>query len=279
MAVLGILCAVSSGVNAQEFKEHISKEFQVQKAAATVLAIYDLEGSVNVVGYAGSAVEIEIEKVVTAKSEESLEQGKKEFKLELQQTGDSILVYIAEPWDTRPNIQHWEERHRRIEYNVALQFTVKVPFDMNLDVRTVNNGKISIQDVAGALRAHNVNGPVTIKNAKGTTDARTINGDVTINYLSVPAESSEYYTLNGILTVTYPQSLSADLQFKSMNGEFYTEFENMAPLPAQVTKDVEKRKDGTLYKLNVARQVRIGNGGRLFRFETMNGNIYIKKQS
>ena len=40
-----------------------------------------------------------------------------------------------------------------------------------------------------------------------------------------------------------------------------------------------KEGDGTVYKLNKTTAIRIGSGGKLFEFETLNGNVYIKKQS
>jgi DUF4097 and DUF4098 domain-containing protein YvlB len=150
---------------------------------------------------------------------------------------------------------------------------------MNVVVSTVNRGDIVVQDVAGSLDINNVNGPITIRNAKGATKVRTINGDVTVNYLDVPSSASDYYTLNGELSVTYPASMSAICQFKSMNGSFYTDFSDVVVLPAQVEKNQERTGDGIRYKLNVAKQVKIGGGGKLFKFETMNGDIYVKKQS
>ena len=276
---LGMLCAARPAANAQEFKEHIKKEFPVQKAVATVLAIYDLEGSINVEGYAGDKVVLEIDKVISAKTQELVETGKKEFKLEFEQKSDSIIVYTAEPYDTRPNSLWQRHNDRHIEYRCQLQFTVKVPYDMSLDIRTVNNGSLTIQNVNGSLKAHNVNGGIAIKNAKGATEARTINGGVTVNYLSVPTDSSSYYTLNGTLEVTYPAALSANIQFKSMNGAFYTDFENTEPLPLFVVKNVENAGKGTMYRLDVARRIKFGNGGTVLKFETMNGNIYVKKQS
>ncbi|HMI60358.1 MAG TPA: hypothetical protein VK518_05600 [Puia sp.] len=281
LAGLGILCAARPAADAQEFKEHIKKEFPVQRAVGTVLAIYDLEGSINVEGYAGDKVVLEIDKVISAKTSEQLETGKKEFKLEFEQKSDSIIVYIAEPYDTRPHSdwQRYNNKDRHIEYRCQLQFTVKVPYDMSLDIRTVNNGSLTIQNVNGSLKAHNVNGGIAIKNAKGATEARTINGGVTVNYLSVPTDSSSYYTLNGTLEVTYPAALSANIQFKSMNGAFYTDFENTEPLPLFVVKNIENAGKGTMYRLDVARRIKFGNGGTVLKFETMNGNIYIKKQS
>jgi hypothetical protein len=278
---LALLCLGGfSGANAQEFKEHIQKEFPVSAAATGRLAIYNLNGPIKVEGYAGDKVIVAIDKVITADDSDRLNMGKAEFRLGFDQHGDSITVYIAEPIDTRPHKwERWEGNNRNIEYDFQLSFVVRVPYAMNLLVSTVNRGDIVVQDVAGALDVNNVNGPITIKNARGATRARTINGDLTVNYLDMPATPSDYYTLNGTLSVTYPANMSGICQFKSMNGSFYTDFPNVEILPAQVTKNQEQTGSGLMYKLNIAKRIKIGGGGKLFKFETMNGDIYIKKQS
>ncbi|MDB5211555.1 MAG: hypothetical protein JWQ30_2382 [Sediminibacterium sp.] len=265
----------------EEFKEHISKQYTIQKVAGSVLAIYNLDGFIKVQGYAGDKVVIEVDKTIAAKNKEILEQGKSEVKLGFEQIGDSVVAYLLEPWDMRPH--DWRDRgnwndHRRIEYNCSLEFTVKVPFNMNLRVSTINNGDVTVKDVAGTLDVGNVNGAIAIVNAKGTTNAHTINGDLTVNYTSNPPESSSFNTLNGRLTATFQPNLSADLQFKSMNGGFYTDFDSQLLAPTLI-KNEEKRGGGTLYRLKKDTQLRIGSGGKQFKFETLNGNIYIKKQS
>jgi len=274
------LCLAQMAVHAQEFKEHISKQFTLQKTAAeSLVGVYNIFGSIKVEGYSGNQVQIEIDKTVTADSEEQLEKGKKEFKLEFEQKPDSLLTYISYPWNTRPH--HYsthDEWHRDIHYQVRLEITVKVPFNVNLQVSTVNNGDIGIKEVYGTLHVNNVNGGITIVNAKGTTTAHTINGPLTVNYLSVPPDASSYYTLNGKLDVTYPPSLSAELEFKSMNGQFYTDFENTQVMPSRIVKTQQKEGATTLYKLSQHPDVRVGAGGKTFKFETLNGNIYIKKQ-
>lgn len=265
----------------EEFKEHISKQYTIQKTTGGLLAIYNLDGFIKVEGYAGDKVMIEVDKTIRAKNKEILEQGKKEVKIGFEQLGDSVVAYLLEPWDTRPHTDrfNWNDERREIEYNCSLEFTIKVPFNMNLHVSTVNNGDIDVKNVAGNLRVNNVNGGIAITNAKGATTAHTINGDLTVNYLSNPPEASSFYTLNGKLTAVFQSNLSADLQFKTMNGAFYTDFENSQVLPPTITKNEEKRGGGTVYKLNKDTQLRIGSGGKQFKFETLNGNIYIKKQS
>jgi DUF4097 and DUF4098 domain-containing protein YvlB len=276
-----VICCAKSTALAQEFKEKVSKTFTLEKAASsTVLTLYNIAGSIKVEGYSGNQVVMEIDKTISADNSQDLETGKKEFKLGFDQKEDSIIAYIAEPYDSRPH-RNWHNGwdDRRIEYDYHLDFTIKVPIGINLHVSTINDGDISVKDVTGTLGVYNVNGAIEIANAKGTTTAHTVNGGVTVSYQDTPPEASSYYTVNGEMSITYPASLSADLQFKSMNGEFYTDFPNVEIMPARVVKSQEKKGGTTVYKLNKNMEVRIGTGGKLFKFETLNGNIYIKKQS
>lgn len=276
-----VLACAPATAQKPEFKEHLSKQFDLKKPAAqTVLGIYNIDGFIKVESYSGNKVLIEIDKTISAKTQEIVDAGKAEFKLEFAETGDSILVYISEPWDTRPNTEKRNRNwNRRIEYRSTLNYTIKVPADINLHVSTVNNGSIEVKNVTGSIKANNINGGIALENAKGATDVHTINGDVTINYLVSPPEKSSYYTLNGNIRVTYPASFSGDLQFKSFNGEFFTDFPDTQILAPEVTKNIEHKGDGTVYKLDKKTSIRIGSGGRKFKFETFNGNIYIKKQS
>ena len=277
---LGIICAIPKA-NAREFKEHISKEFNLSKdAAGSTLFIYNISGFIKVEGYAGNKVLLEMDKTITADDDKTLETGKKEFRLAFDERTDTIMAYIAEPYDSRPR-RRWQynDDRREIDYNYNVDFTVKVPFGMNLHISTVNDGIITVNNVSGTLNINNVNEEISVKNAKGTTFAHTINGDVSVNYLTNPPEESSYYTINGNIHVSYQPGLSADLQFKSMNGDFYTDFQEVERLPAMVTKVQEKKGDGIVYKLNAITSVRFGKGGKIFKFETLNGNVYIKKQS
>jgi len=275
---LALLCLAPADSHAQEFKEHIKKEFAAPNPSTEVLAIYNLNGSIRVEGYSGDKVVVDIDKSLSSDENEGLELGKHEFQLGYDQHGDSIIIYIAEPFDTRPHEWRRDEGNRRDHnYDFNLDFVVRVPFGLNLHVSTVNKGDMLVQDVTGDLSVHNVNGPITIKNAKGATSARTINGNLTVNYVTVPQGPSDYYTLNGTLEVSYPAGLSAVCQFKSWSGAFYTDFDDTQVLPAVVTRNEQHRSSGTTYKINIAKRLQIGNGGNLLKFETMNGNIYVKK--
>lgn len=276
---MGVLCSITS-LNAKEFKEHVTREFTITgDASGATLFIYNISGFIKVEGYSGNKVLLEMDKTITADDEKTLEAGKNEFKLSFSQLSDSIIAYISSPYDSRPH-RHWQENDRvDIDYEYKVDFTVKVPMNMNLHISTVNDGIITVNNVGGMLHVNNVNEEISIKNAKGTTSAHTVNGDVTVSYLTNPADESSYSTINGDIKVNYQPDLSADLQFKSMNGDFYTDFPSVQKLPASVNKVQEKKGDGLVYKLNSTTAVRFGKGGKTFKFETLNGNVYIKKQS
>jgi DUF4097 and DUF4098 domain-containing protein YvlB len=264
---------------AQSFKEHISKEYTLSEdAAGQTLFIYNINGFIKVEGYAGTKVMMEVDETISADDNLTLEAGKKEFRLGFDQKTDSIIAYIAEPFDSRPR-QRWNYDHREINYRYQADYTVKVPNTMNLHISTVNNGLINVSNVSGVLNINNVNGKITITNAKGTTNARTVNGDIAINYLVNPPEQSSYHTINGNIDIRYQQDLSADLQFKSMHGDFFTDFPETEILPASSTKNQENKNGQTIYKINKTPLVRFGKGGKVFKFETLNGNVYIRKQS
>jgi hypothetical protein len=265
---------------AQEFSEHITKEFTVGKTGNnSVLSVYNIQGSIKVEGYSGDKVVIEVDKTISAKSQDMLETGKKEFRLAFEQKGDSITAYIADPQDSRPRKSWRDGSDREVKYRFALEFVIKVPMNMSLNLSTINKGVITVDQVNGPLHLRNINGSISLNKIKGVTDARTVNGDISADYLSSPSDASTYATINGQIKVIYPANLSADLRLKSMRGAFYTDFENLSVLPAEVSKSTEKTDKGTLYKMNKNSDMRIGSGGKLFKFETLNGDIILKKQS
>ncbi|MBC8153045.1 MAG: hypothetical protein H7Z72_09050 [Bacteroidetes bacterium] len=276
-----MLSCVQSVAQPPEYTERITKEFALPSgAAASTLVIYNINGFVRVDGAATDNVTLDVDKRLTAKTTDALKTGKKEFKLVFEQKGDTIIAYIAEPFDSRPDRNNWRNRDdRRIDYDYTLDFTVKVPRAMNVRVSTVNRGDVTVTDVAGALRVRNVNGAIALTNVRGATDAHTINGNVDASYPVSPPAASAYYTLNGNIRVNYPANLSADLQFKTFQGEFYTDFSDAEMLPVQVVKTQETQGDKTVYKLDKTTAIRVGTGGKVLRFETFNGNVYIKNQS
>ena len=281
-SLLGLLVSLSSGplrAQEREAKEQISQEFTLSTDAGRhTLALHNIEGSVTVQAYAGRKVVLEATKTIRAHDAPTLELGKREVQLAFLQRNDSVVAYLKEPFDSRPNRNNCNGNHQQINYDYAVDYVVKVPYQINLHVSTINNGTVLIEGVTGTLKAYNVNGAVTLRNVQGLTTARTVNGDVEATYVAQPPGASSYNTINGEIKVTYPADLSADIHFKSMHGELFTNFPNVETLPLQVTQGKRRSGGGTQYKLTKDTAVRLGRGGKDFRFETLNGNVTIKQQ-
>ncbi len=269
-------CAPS---NAQSLKEHISKEVALPSTPSnTVIAVYNLIGSVRVEGYSGNKVLVEIDKTVSAKNKADAERGNQEFELGIDTKNDTIVIYTKAPYDTRPSQSNMSDKNNRIPYSIKLDYVIRVPHQVSLRLSTINDGKIEVSNVSGKLKVNNINGSIHVANAKSQTDLHTINGDIDISYAVAPAAGASCHTLNGTINAAYPADLSADIRLKSMNGNFYTDFPNAEVAPQTVVKK-NSSDSGTTYKLNKDTHLKIGKGENKMSFETLNGSIYIKKKS
>lgn len=255
----------------------ISRAFTLAAAAGrSTLAVYNISGSVTVQGYAGSQVLVEATKTIQADNASDLATGQREAQLGFAQHGDSVVVYLAAPFDSRPNRPN--EEHGQLPYRYTFDLVVKVPYQLQLHVSTVNEGTVRVLDVTGPLEVRNVNGAIALTNVRGTTRAWTVNGNVDATYAASPPGASSYRTINGQIRVQYPAGLGATAHFKSMHGEFYTDFADTQLLLQQVVKNQAGQGGGTAYQLTKETAVRIGSGGPDLRFETLNGNVTISRR-
>jgi len=275
-------CFAVHSVQAQkkEFKEVIKKELSYENEDTDkMLEVQNLNGSITVEGYDGAVVLGEVEKTISARTAQDLELGKKELGVKVLQEGSKLIVYPDVPnmhykngRFTNIDCNRWEER----PYDHTLNFNVRMPKNSKLKVGTINNGEVMVKNTRGSfLEANNINGGIELQNIAGKTKVHCINGEVNISYVENPSEASTYYSLNGDINIMYQKGLSADIAFKSMNGELFTEFD-VEKQYARTTRD-ESGKNDTKYRYESKPVVQIGKGGLDFDFETLNGNVIIKK--
>lgn len=276
-----LLCAGAviscAQTKAQTSKEEIEKEISLVSPAKDVtLEVYNILGSIKVVGYSGNKIMVEVDKTISAKEKEDIELGVKEFELGVEESSDKVVIYTKAPYDSRPSVKNKKDDDNR-KYSIKLDFVIKVPHDINLRISTINDGNLNVSNVYGILKVDNVNGGIGVDNAQSQAKLRTINGNIDVTSASSPADGSSYHTINGTINASYPASSSADLKLKSMNGSFYTDFPDAEVVPQTVVKKTGSEPTST-YKLNRDTHLKIGNGDNKISFETLNGNIYIKKK-
>ncbi|WP_350284907.1 DUF4097 family beta strand repeat-containing protein [uncultured Croceitalea sp.] len=270
------------GGNAQEktYNEVIKQEiaFQGDNNERT-LVIANVFGPITVEGYNGSTVQYEVKKEIFADNAQKLELGKSELQLKASQNGNAVILRPDAPYikySEKGLKFNWCNDYEEPEYKHKLSFKVKVPRNVNLKISTVNDGDIEVSNtVSEFLKVNNINGGIVLNQVQGQTDVHCINGNVDISYVTNPNKNSEYYALNGDINVTYQNALSADVSFKSMNGELFTDFD-VAKQFTRTKKEVKDSRKGK-FKYEATPVVQIGKGGVDFKFETLNGDVFLKK--
>ncbi len=78
--------------------------------------------------------------------------------------------------------------------------------------------------------------------------------------------------------MNYQKNLSAEISYKSMHGNLYTDFPNVKLLSPEFVKTTNKRKNSTVYKLESKPTIRIGKGDNKLKFKTINGDMYVRRK-
>ncbi len=281
--VLLIVMLCIGQVYGQKSVETITKEVSFKNnATENMFVARNIHGSIDVEAYSGTTIKIEIKKTITANSQAGLEKGKKEFKINIVETAHKIIVHPDAPYICFDAEYHGMNVNRgsygnKVPYNAELSYIIKVPRNISIDVSTINDGDVAVNDVqAQIIKAGNINGSIALNNVSGATEAHTINGTIDVTYAKNPVKKSSYSTINGDITINYLKNLTADVAFESMHGDLYTDF-TISEYITGGKKNRTNKKRGVKYRYTSKPLVRIGNGGTRLDFKTLNGDVSIKK--
>jgi hypothetical protein len=271
--------------------ETITKELTFTNVSPdNILVVDNIYGSIDVEGYSGKTIQVEVTKTIYADAQEDLQKGKEEIGIKSSTKEDAIYVYLDSPYSKfdleTGNFEHHEfnfssrrsYKHRKKRlYKYRLDFKIKVPKNTSIDIKAVNRGDIYVENVHGKLLiVNNINGAIDLKNVSGKTDVNALNKDINITYSKNPTEESFYHSLNGDINIKFKEGLDADISYKTMNGKFYTNFDVEKTLP-KLKKTSERKNKGTKYRLDSKEHFKIGKGTVALHFNQLNGDAIIKK--
>ena len=256
------------GVKAQET---IQKSFVLPADARKSLDIDNVYGSIEVVGGSSNQVQVTIAKTIRARSDEALQRARKEVTLDITQNAGDLKLYVNGPF--RCNCDDCRNSRDERDYVVQMDFKVQVPQQIDLQARTVNDGRVRISNVTGDFVVRNVNGRIDMDSMAGSGSARTVNGPVTVSFRQNPRAKSEFRTINGNVELRFQPGLAAAFRFKTFNGAIYTDF----PVTALPLRPVsEERRGGKLiFRADRSTGAQIGTGGPEIQIENLNGDIRI----
>jgi DUF4097 and DUF4098 domain-containing protein YvlB len=135
---------------------------------------------------------------------------------------------------------------------------------------------VVVDGTHGDFDVTNVNGRVVLRAMRGSGRASTVNGSVEATFDAAPRSESLFKTVNGDVSVTLPRTLAADLRLKSMRGAMYTDFDTVT-VPADREPARRQGQPRFVYRQRGFTTHRVGGGGPALSFETLNGDIQIKR--
>jgi hypothetical protein len=165
----------------------------------------------------------------------------------------------------------------------TVDLILRVPTACSMNLSTVNDGNIEVDNVTGDLEVNCTNGSVKLTGISGSAVAHALNEDLTAVFTKVnPQKPMSFSSLNGKIDVTLPADVKASLYLKSEQGEIYSDFdmnvmtENIAPSERNSNDGGGKKGK---FRVSVEKRTRasINGGGQEIQFRNFNGDIYIRK--
>ena|SRR5882757_8037012 len=254
--------------------EVIQKSFSVAGAAHKSIEIDNVFGSIEVVGDSSDQVQLVVDKTTRAESKDALALAHKEVTLDITQPDGGLKLYVDGPFRCQCEDGCRGSRRRDEEgYIVKMDFELHVPNNVDIKVKTVNEGRVIVRNITGNFTARNVNGDIELDGMAGSGFAHTVNGPVKVSFRENPRENSSFQSVNGNIDLLFARGLSADFRFKTFNGGVYSDFP-VTTLPAHATTE-ERHAGKVVFHADRFTAGRVNAGGPEIKIENLNGDIRI----
>lgn len=258
---LALLAAVPAApVGAQERSSDRDFRWEGTVPSGRWLYLRNLNGSVRIDRATGNRVEIVAEKTWRRGNPEDV-------RIEVTQVGSgSQDVLVCALWhensecDERGYRTRNDDSRRNRNNDVSVEFTVRVPAGVKLDVSTVNGG-LAIRGATDQVEAHTVNGGIEAESSGGPVNANTTNGDIEVRMGNSGTRDLSFETTNGSVAVYLPEPLDAEVDLRTVNGRVGSDF------PLTVSGRINPRSI----------RATIGRGGRRVELRTVNGSVELRK--
>ncbi len=275
--VAGALALASTIFSAsRDWNTEAREPFHYSFSGDRTIDVDNVNGTIQVTGDGGNTIRVEGERVTHARDRDAVDRAGREVKLDVNERGGIAQLYVNGPFrgNNRTSDYHGFHSHSDAnDYEVDYNFNIHVPRETELRLRSVN-GEMKTDQTSGKFDLHSVNGAVGMTAIAGSGAVNVVNGRIRIAFRENPKAPSEFHSVNGAIEATFPPNLSADLRLSTVNGQAYTDFDASALANAPLAQNGNGK---FVYKSDRLTRVRIGSGGPELKFETVNGDIRIKK--
>lgn len=252
-----------------ESRDAWTERFPVSTAAPT-LTIRNIWGDVRVLAGPEGEITLAAREHRSAPDQERYDRSLEFYSLNILSDENGVTVQVGD------HGQSWRGRNPCRRCRVEFQFEVRVPTGTRVYASTVNDGRVEVTGIAGAVSADNVNGPVEIQHAVACESVESVNGDVSLSFVSAPSSACTIETINGDIRLVVPGGSGMDFSLDLHNGRITSELPvDPLAMPARV-EHVEVGERHT-YRIDQTAGLRLAGGGPLFSVKSLNGDFRIQE--
>lgn len=276
LAAGALALASTVSTAARDWNTEAREPFHYSFSSVKMLDVDNVNGTIQVTGDGGNTIRIEGERVTHARDQRAIDDAKRDVKLDVNERDGIAQLYVNGPDRGNGHSSDYHGFHSHDwhdDYEVEYNFEIRVPRGTELRLQTVN-GEVKTDQTSGRFAIHGINGPVTMKAMAGSGNVNVVNGQVDVTFRESPNGACEFRSVNGAIETTFPPNLAADIHVTTLNGTAYTDFDATALANGATT---QKSNGRFVYKPDRLSRLRIGSGGPELRFQTVNGDIRIKK--
>ena len=239
-----------------EIRQVFEKTYDFQPQGTLILK--NTNGTVTVESWRRNEIEVRAIKKVKAGSRRDAELFMEKVRIEITRSRDRLRIETDYPQKRGDwGFMSWMRGRRKPQ--VTIEFDIKVPEEIDLDLGTVN-GAITVWEINGEVEVHTTNGRIELDNVYGSVKGNTVNGSIEAELKDLDRRDDiRLETVNGTIITYFPRNIDADFNARAVNGSIRTDF----PLKVR----------GKWGPKNVSGIV--GRGGALINLKTVNGSIKI----
>jgi DUF4097 and DUF4098 domain-containing protein YvlB len=245
----------SFGVAAGKAQETWTRSYKL--APGSRLELINTNGKISAEPAEGDSVEVSGVRTAKASSDDAAKEllGKVEMREEV--SGSSVRIEVRTP------------RFSGMSGH-SVEWTIKVPKGVNVDLRTVNGG-VRLQGLQGDIAARTTNGGVSGKGIiSQNVQATAVNGGIEIEFGAPLAADGkvEFETVNGGVEIGLPSESKATIAARCVNGgvQFLEGLDVKRNNENVSGREAKRRLDGTL-----------NGGGARVSLTTVNGGVTLRK--
>jgi hypothetical protein len=270
LSLLAVTLAVGLAASACDIKTSADGDFSVDFAsgkaedtwsrtykvsAAARFELINVNGRITAAPTDGAELVVQGRRIAKARSDEAARELL--AKLEIREEASESSVRV----EARPPRLSGLSGH-------TIEWTVRVPKGIVLDLRTVNGG-VRLNNLANEIHAKTTNGGVHGLGITSTTvEASAVNGGIDFE-MAVPlgdGGSVQLDTVNGGVTLKLPQESKATISARCVNGGVHVDELEITRDPEQNQSERRRRLTGTM-----------NGGGATVKLNTTNGGVHLVK--